>query len=84
MDENGPKVSTDEQVQANIRSEHATVRTVGAIVFSIGLAVAYWIWPSGITDLPLASISFGSLLRAMGAAVVAVAFLVIGLMLASD
>lgn len=82
-DDDRPNIYTDEEVRAQIKSQRATALTVGAIVMAIGLAVAYLIWPSGITDLPLGSIAFGSLLRAIGAGVVAVAFFILGLMLAS-
>ena len=82
-DDNRPDIYTDEEVRAQIRSARNTAWAVGAIVFAIGLAVAYWIWPSGIADIPLGSIAFGSLLRAIGAGVVAVAFFVLALMLAS-
>lgn len=84
MDEDGPNVLTDAQVQSEIKSTRATVRAVGTIVLAIGLASAYLIWPNGVTDLPLGSISFGAFLRAIGAGVVAVVFCVVALMLAWD
>ncbi len=39
-------------------------------ILAIGFAAAYWVWPSGITDLTLASITFGAVLRA-GSGVIA-------------
>ena len=38
----------------------------------IGLAAAYFLWPTGITDIPLAALTLGKLFRAFGAIVIAV------------
>jgi hypothetical protein len=55
-----------------VSEEDKTTGLVMAAVFlGIGGAAAYWIWPEGITDLPLASIKFGGLLRAIGSGVIA-------------
>ncbi len=70
MDEQDDKFTTNEQAQA-------TTRTVAVVLFVIGLAASYWVWPSGITDLTLTSITFGALLRAIAsAAIVLVSFVV--------
>lgn len=74
MDEQNGKFMTNEHAQANVR--------VMAVVFlTIGLAAAYWVWPSGITELTLASITFGALLRAIASGVIALVFCVITAML---
>ena len=47
-------------------------------VLAIGWVVAYWIWPKGITDLPLAAITLGALLRALAAGAIALIVLIFG------
>jgi len=37
----------------------------------VGLAIAYWVWPDGITDLPLAQITLGGFLRFFASAAIA-------------
>lgn len=37
----------------------------------VGFALAYWIWPKGIFDQPLAQADWGTLLQAVAAIVVA-------------
>lgn len=39
------------------------------ISIAIGGAITYWIWPVGITDLPLAQITFGALLRVIASCI---------------
>ena len=43
----------------------ASTRAFTVILLLIALVLAYWIWPSEITGLAIASIKFGSLLRAI-------------------
>ena len=64
MDEQSGKFTTNDQAQA-------TTRVVAVVLLVIGLAAAYWVWPSGINDLTLASITFGALLRAIASGVIA-------------
>ena len=52
-------------------SAQRVVWAVASVLLGIGWIVAYWVWPSGITDLPLASITFGELLRAIASGVIA-------------
>lgn len=51
----------------------AGVRAAGAIFFLAFAAIwaggAYWLWPDGVSDIPLSGLTLGSLFRA-GAAVV--------------
>lgn len=64
MGEENENFTTNEEAQNSVR--------VVAIAFLvIGLAAAYWIWPTGISDMTLASITFAALLRAIGSAVIA-------------
>ncbi len=74
MNEQNGKFTTNEQAQA-------TVRAVAVVLLAIGLAAAYWVWPSGITDLTLASITFGALLRAIASGAIAIVSCVITAML---
>jgi hypothetical protein len=43
------------------------VRILGLVVLGIGLAVAYWAWPTGITETPLGSMTLGMFLWASAA-----------------
>lgn len=70
MDEQNGKVTTNEQAQA-------TVRVVAIVLLAIALAAAYWVWPSGITDLTLVSITFGALSRAIASGLIALVSCVI-------
>lgn len=70
MDEQDDKFTTNEQAQG-------TTRAMAVVFFAIGLAASYWVWPNGITDLSLTSITFGALLRAIASgAIVLVSFVV--------
>lgn len=74
MDKQNSKFTTNEQAQA-------AVRVMAVIFLAIGFAATYWVWPNGITDLTLASITFGALLRAIGSGVIAIVTCVITAML---
>lgn len=54
----------DHKIVSN-ESAQASVRVMGTVLFGIGLAIAYWVWPTGITDVTLANIAFGRLLQAI-------------------
>jgi hypothetical protein len=62
----------------NRKSRKRTARQIGLIFFAIGLALAYWVWPTGITSLPL-----GALLRAVAAVGIAIAAAVMAAMIAA-
>lgn len=51
----------------------AHIRATGAIFYLCAAALwsggAYWLWPDGVTDVPLSSLTLGALLRATGAIV---------------
>ena len=64
MSEPNGKFVSNEQARA-------TTAIVGIILLGIALGIAYWIWPEGITDLPLGAITLGQFLRAGAAIVVA-------------
>ena len=61
-----------------------TARVTAAVFLGIGWAAAYWVWPAGITDLPLAAIKFGALLRAIASGAIAIVTLGLGAMLWAD
>lgn len=69
-----PSFTTNEQAQA-------TTRIVAVALLLAGLCIAYWAWPSGITDLTLSAIAFGQLLWAISAGVVIAVSLVLFVML---
>ena len=55
MEESNGKFVSNEKVQAGIRK-------MAVVLFSVGFAIAYWIWPAGITDIPLGQITLGAFL----------------------
>ena len=65
MDEPDRKFVSNEKAQAG-------VRVIATVLLAVGWAIAYWVWPSGITDLPLTAIKFGALLLAMASGVIAI------------
>jgi predicted negative regulator of RcsB-dependent stress response len=74
VEKKNDKYVTNEEAQAS-------VRLIAAIILAVGLVAGYWVWPTGITDLTLASITFGTLLRAIAAGVIVVGSLVFTAML---
>jgi hypothetical protein len=42
-------------------------RIVGGTALVLGLAAAYFVWPTGITDVALGAMTFGQLLRVFAA-----------------
>lgn len=77
MSEPERKMGTNEEAQA-------VTRVIAVIFLGIGLAITYWVWPTGATDLPLASMTFGTLLWAIGSGAIAVAFFIGFLLLWAD
>jgi hypothetical protein len=63
MDEPKKDYVTNEQAQR-------TTTIVGFVILAIGAIAAYFIWPSGIGDVPLASLTLGMLAKAAGSVVV--------------
>ena len=74
MSESNGKFISNEEAQAS-------TRVTAAILLAIGLAAAYWVWPSGITDTPLGAMTFGALLRAIASGAIALVSFVFALML---
>lgn len=62
----------------------AITRKFAAILFGIGLSIAYWVWPDGITNLTLSQIRFGALLQAGASSAIALVALVIAFFLWID
>ena len=54
-----------------------TTTIVGFVILAIGAIAAYFIWPSGIGDVPLASLTLGMLAKAAGS--VAVLLIALGI-----
>lgn len=69
MGEPERKFATNEEAQT-------VTRVIAVIFLGIGLAIAYWVWPTGATDLTLASMTFGTLLQAIGSAGIAFVFFI--------
>ena len=74
MDEQDGKFTTNEQAQSNVRA-------LAVVFLAIGFTGAYWVWPSGIADLTLSSITFSALLRAFASGVIALASCVVAALL---
>ena len=47
----------------------------GIVILVVGLSIAYWVWPTGTVELPLASLTIGTVLRMLASAAFAVASL---------
>jgi hypothetical protein len=62
----------------------ATTRGLAVVVLAIGLTIAYWVWPDGITERTLASITFGALLRTIASGAIGLVFFVFFAMLWID
>lgn len=69
---------TNEQAQAEIRATRITGYVYAVFVMAIGFGIAYALWPDGVTDTPLSSITFGALLRALGSIAVGIVTIVVG------
>lgn len=54
---------------------------MAAVFLAIGWAAAYWVWPSGIIDLPLLQITLGTLFRVIASGAIAFAVFVMAAML---
>ena len=65
-------------------SAQATVRVLATVLLGIGLAAAYWVWPTGVTDLSLANVTFGAFLRAIASGVIAIIALIFAALLWMD
>jgi len=62
------KHATNEEAQR-------TTRIVAVIYFAIGLVIAYFVWPSGVTEVPLSSVTVGGWLRMLASGAITLAFL---------
>ncbi len=84
MDEEGGKdVMTHEEAIASQRTADRVACGFGFAFLAGGCVVAYWVWPAGVTDLTLAAITFGQVLRAIGSAVAVLVGLVLAAMFCS-
>lgn len=62
-------------------SAHAVSRAIGTVLLAIGWAAAYWVWPTGIMDAPLGSVTVMASLRMLGAGALVVFALYTAVML---
>lgn len=62
----------DEPKVANNADAQATSLFAIVVLLCIGLAIAFWIWPTGVTDLSLAAATIGELLRAIASVVITI------------
>lgn len=65
-------------------SAQASVRVMATVLFGIGLVIAYGIWPTGVSDVPLANMTFGALLQAIASGAIAVIPLILAALLWMD
>jgi len=70
----------DGEFVSNERAQ-TTARVLSAVLFGIGLIAAFWVWPAGITNLTLANITLGVLLKAATSGAITLAALVMGVLL---
>jgi hypothetical protein len=61
-----------------------STRVVAIVLLAAGLSIAYWIWPSDIDFRALGLITYGDVMRAVGAVVYAVSSLCIVAILWGD
>lgn len=64
---------SDERAHYERLKEICVIEGIALGFLVIGATIAYWIWPSGIADLPLAMITLGQLIRAAMACLMAIA-----------
>lgn len=74
MDERPVKYTTAAQAQA-------TTRLIAMVFLGIGWAAAYWLWPDGVMDAPLAAMTMRTLLWILASAVAAVATLIMAILI---
>lgn len=85
MDEQDGKFAmTHEQALRERQKDQAVSHVTAVVILAIGFAAAYWVWPSGIIDLTLASIAFGGLLRAAASGLIGLVSLVFAVMMWFD
>jgi len=74
----------NEKLQERIRlAQQANINAMiaGFVILAIGLAIAYFVWPSGMLDRTLSSITVGELLRAIAAGAVIVFFFMMAMLM---
>ena len=54
-------------------------RPVVTVLVAMGVVIAYWVWPDGITEVPIEEIPISELIQAAGSVLVAILTLVIAL-----
>jgi hypothetical protein len=84
MAEQDSSVMTTQQASASMRQAEATTRGVALVLLALGCIAAYWVWPAGITDTPLGTIRFGTLLQALLSAAIALIALCVAALIGID
>lgn len=51
-------------------SGHGMARPMVTVLVIMGIAIAYWVWPEGITEQPLDEIPMSDLVQALGSLLV--------------
>jgi len=69
-----------EHAIASHRTADIRAKVFGVVFFAIACAIAYWVWPAGITDQTLVTTTIGQILRTLGSIVVVSGGLVIAAM----
>ncbi len=54
-------------------------RPVVTVLVTMGVVIAYWVWPEGITEGPIEEISVSEFIQAAGAVLVAILTVVVAL-----
>jgi hypothetical protein len=72
----------DQQAQVTNDQADAFSRKFGIVLMCIGFAIAYFVWPDGATDVSLAAMTLGMLLRVIAAIGLAIASVVLAAMFA--
>lgn len=61
-----------EQKRKYLASNHGDgmARPMATVMLVLGIGIAYWVWPDGITDRPFADIPLSDLVQAAGSLLV--------------
>ena len=54
-------------------------RPVVTVLVTMGVVIAYWVWPEGITEVPIEEIPMSELIQAAGSVLVAILTVVVAL-----
>jgi hypothetical protein len=66
----------------NNNQVRTTQLIVATVILTLGMVPAYFLWPTGITELSLSAAPIGALLRAISAIVTGIAAVIFALLVA--